>query len=144
MKIFTIIGGVNGTGKSSLTGVLKNRMNDLGVIVDVDKLTAKLDKGTIEGGKAAISAIDNCLSKGISFTQESTLSGIRIERTVKEARELGYYIRLFYVGLDTLGESSKRIRNRVEKGCHDIPPEDVERSFNERFDALRRVLPYCD
>lgn len=28
MKIYTIIGGVNGTGKSSLTGVLKTQTTD--------------------------------------------------------------------------------------------------------------------
>lgn len=40
MKTYTIIAGVNGAGKSSLTGVLRQEMNDLGVIVDVDKLAA--------------------------------------------------------------------------------------------------------
>ena len=40
MKVYTIIGGVNGTGKSSLTGVLRAQRNDLGVIVDVDRITA--------------------------------------------------------------------------------------------------------
>ena len=42
MKIYTIIGGVNGVGKSSFTGVLKERSTDLGMIVDVDKITAEL------------------------------------------------------------------------------------------------------
>ena len=28
MKVYTIIGGVNGTGKSSLTGVLRAQRND--------------------------------------------------------------------------------------------------------------------
>ena len=144
MKIYTIIGGVNGAGKSSLTGVLKNRMNDLGVIVDVDKITAKLNKGALEGGKASVALIDDCLAKGISLTQETTLSGFRTERTAKAAREQGYYVRLFYVGIDTLAESLKRIQNRVEKGGHDIPDSDVSRRYGERFDALRRVLPYCD
>ena len=40
MKIYTIIGGVNGVGKSSLTGVLASESNDLGVIIDTDKITA--------------------------------------------------------------------------------------------------------
>lgn len=39
MKIYTVIGGVNGTGKSSLTGVLKTQTTDLGIIIDVDKIT---------------------------------------------------------------------------------------------------------
>jgi len=144
MKIYTIIGGVNGAGKSSLTGVLKNRMNDLGIIVDVDKITAQLGKGAIEGGKEAIRMIDDCMNKGVNFTQETTLAGQRIERTARQAKEQGYYIRLFYVGLDTVEESLKRITNRVEKGGHDIPLEDVKRRFAGRFEALARVLPYCD
>jgi len=121
--------------------VLKNHMNDLGAIVDVDKMTARLGKGPIEGGRAAIAVIDDCLSKGVSFTQEATLSGMRVEHTAKAARELGYYVRMF---LDTLSESLARIKNRVEKGGHNISAADVSRRFNERFEALRRVLPYCD
>ena len=42
MRTYTIIGGVNGVGKSSFTGVLKERSTDLGIIVDVDKITAEL------------------------------------------------------------------------------------------------------
>ena len=41
MKVYTIIGGVNGTGKSSLTGVLRTQLKDLGRIIDVDKITAE-------------------------------------------------------------------------------------------------------
>ena len=36
MRTYTIIGGVNGVGKSSFTGVLKERCTDLGIIIDVD------------------------------------------------------------------------------------------------------------
>ena len=41
-------------------------------------------------------------------------------------------------------ESLKRIANRVQKGGHDIPPEDVTRRFNTRFHDIAEVLPYCD
>ncbi len=50
MKIFTIIGGVNGVGKSSLTGVLAARSNDLGVIIDTDRITAESGGNKIKGG----------------------------------------------------------------------------------------------
>jgi len=144
MKTYTIIGGINGAGKSSLTGVLKHQLRDLGIVIDVDLLTAKLGQGPIEGGRAAIRLIDECLEKGVNFTQETTLSGVRVERTAREARERQYAVRLFYVGLDTMQESLKRIRNRVEKGGHDIPVQDVERRFNQRHTALARILPYCN
>ena len=143
MKLYTIIGGVNGCGKSSLTGALKAERSDLGLLIDVDKLAAQLGS-PVEGGKAAVRKIDECLEKGISFTQETTLSGARTERTIRRAKERGYTIRLYYIGLDTMEESLGRIANRVAKGGHDIPREDVERRFQSRFADVLRVLPYCD
>ena len=143
MQIYTIIGGVNGCGKSSLTGALKAERSDLGLLIDVDKLAAQLGS-PVEGGKAAVRKIDECLEKGISFTQETTLSGARTERTIRRAKERGYTIRLYYIGLDTMEESLGRIANRVAKGGHDIPKEDVERRFQSRFTDVLRVLPYCD
>ena len=121
MKNYTIIGGVNGVGKSSFTGVLKERSTDLGVIVDVDKITAELDGNTLEGGKAALRKLRECIDKGISFTQETTLSGRKTEATAKQVRELGYHVRLFYIGLDSAEESLSRIANRVKRGGHDYP-----------------------
>lgn len=143
MKTYTIIGGVNGTGKSSLTGVLKAETKDLGTIIDVDKLNIKYGS-PLEGGKAAVKLIDDCISKGISFTQETTLSGHKTAATVQKAGDNGYFVRLYYVGLSSVEESIKRIANRVQKGGHHIPENDVHRRFNSRYDDILAVLPYCN
>ena len=144
MKVYTIIGGVNGTGKSSLTGVLKTQTTDLGIIIDVDKITAQNGGNAIQGGRIALERIKDCLKKEISFTQETTLSGRKTEITAAQAKERGYYVRLYYVGLDTLEESLARIENRVRRGGHDIRDEDVQRRFAGRWEAVSKVLPYCD
>jgi len=144
MKMYTIIGGVNGTGKSSLTGVLKAQRNDLGVIVDVDRITALAGVSPLEGGRIAIRRMEDCLEKGVSFTQESTLSGIRTAQTAERAKQAGYSIRLFYVALDTAEESLARIANRVRRGGHAIGTDDVLRRFAGRWEAVAKVLPFCD
>ena len=144
IKIYTIIAGVNGAGKSSFTGVLKAERGDLGHIVDVDKLAAEECLGAIKAGKAAVIRINAYLSKGVSFTQETTLSGQKTGRTVRLAKEKGYLIRLFYIGINTSGECVKRVKNRVSKGGHDVAESVVERRFQNRFESLRRILPYCD
>ena len=143
MKIYTIIGGVNGVGKSSFTGVLKTRTTDLGIVVDVDKITARLDGKALEGGKQAIRIMGECMRDGVNFTQETTLSGHRPKTAVRRSKEAGYYIRLYYIGLDTAEESKRRIANRVARGGHDVGVKDVERRFLRRWDAVRAVLPYC-
>ena len=83
MKTFTIIGGVNGTGKSSLTGVLKAQTTDLGQIIDVDIITAETGGSAIQSGKIALERIRACLNKGISFAQEPTLSNSKTALTAK-------------------------------------------------------------
>ena len=144
MKSYTIIGGLDGVGKSSFVGILKSLTTDLGMIVDVDKITAQLGGKALEGGKRAIRIMENCIQDGLSFTQETTLSGHRSKAAVRRAKEEGYYIRLYYIGLDTAEESKQRIANRVARGGHNISAEDVERRFRGRWDAVQAVLPYCD
>lgn len=144
MKTYTIIGGVNGVGKSSFTGVLKERSTDLGTIIDVDKITAELGGNPLNGGKAALRRISECIEKGVSFTQETTLSGRKTEATAKQVAQLGYCVRLYYIGLDTVEESLARIENRVRRGGHNIPDDDVNRRFAGRWEAVSKVLPYCD
>lgn len=143
MKHYTIIGGVNGTGKSSLTGVLEAETKELGRIIDVDKLNIKYgDK--LAGGKAAVKLITECIASGLSFTQETTLSGHKTASTAQKAKAEGYTVRLYYVGLSSVDESLKRIANRVSKGGHDIPPLDVIRRFQTRYADIAAVLPFCD
>lgn len=144
MKTYTIIGGVNGVGKSSFTGLLKEQRSDLGIIIDVDKITAELGGNTIAGGEAALKKIQDCIGKGISFTQETTLSGQHTEAAARELLEKGYHVRLYYIGLNSAAESLTRISNRVKYGGHDIPAQDVERRFAGRWEAVAKVLPYCD
>lgn len=144
MKTYTIIAGVNGSGKSSLTGVLRRETNDLGVVIDVDRLAAANGGNNILAGRLAVSRIRECLSRGVCFTQETTLSGALTARTARQARDLGYVVRMYYVGLDSAEESLLRIANRVRKGGHDIPEEDVRRRFAGRVQSLAAVLPYCD
>lgn len=70
MKLYTIIAGVNGVGKSSLTGALKAERSDLGIIIDVDKISAEM-KSSVAGGKAAIGRMEDAFRRGLSFTQET-------------------------------------------------------------------------
>ena len=115
MKTYTIIAGVNGVGKSSLTGALPNRSNDLGTIIDTDKITAEIGGDKLKGGKIAIERINTSLEKGINFTQETTLSGSRTLKTIKRARELNYFIRLYYVGVNTAEGALNALRTELKR-----------------------------
>ena len=144
MNNYILIAGVNGTGKSSLRGVLEGQGVLLGHIIDADAIAKQNKFDNIKAGKEAIKEIKHCLNNNLSFTQETTLAGHRTERTIKQARKQGYFITMFYVGLNSKEESISRIANRVRKGGHNIPDSDVIRRFENRFEALKKVIPLCD
>ncbi|MEG0380039.1 MAG: zeta toxin family protein, partial [Eubacterium sp.] len=124
---YTIIAGVNGVGKSSLTGVLKREKDDLGTIINVDEYAAKLMDPklsqtirNIQAGRLALTKIKECLKNHQNFTQETTLSSHQPIKTAQKALEEGYKIELYYIGLDSSKQSVDRVKNRVENGGHDI------------------------
>lgn len=144
MSIYTIIAGVNGTGKSSLRGVLEGQNVNLGHIIDPDVIAKENNNDLIKAAKIAVLKIRDCLYKNISFTQETTLSGRTVLNTIKQARKRGYYVTLYYIGLSSVEESLMRIANRVRKGGHNIPENAVRKRFSKRFDTLVEVISYCD
>ena len=144
MNNYVIIAGVNGTGKSSLRGVLEGQNVLLGHIIDANAIAKENDFDNIKAGKKAIEEINYCLENNLSFTQETTLAGYRTVRTIKQARKQGYYITMYSVGLSSMEESIDRITNRVRKGGHNIPIDDVKRRYEKRISSLSRVIPLCD
>ena len=144
MPVFTLIGGVNGVGKSCLSGALSGCSPLLGMVVDPDRIIAQHGGDEYAGGQAAVDRLQDCLAQGIDFTEESTLSGSFSRKMARAARDKGYTVRLYYVGLDTAEESVRRIANRVARGGHDIPTRDVERRFARRFRDLGKLLPLCN
>jgi len=143
-KTYTIIAGVNGVGKSSFTGVLRHERN-LGTVIDIDQIIRQESSGDILiGNRLGIARIHDCLQTDQSFSQETTLSGHHVLKTIQMAKSHNYCIRLYYIGLNSAEESIQRIKNRVQKGGHDIPELLVKKRFDKRFADLNKIIPNCD
>lgn len=143
MKVYTIVGGPHGCGKSSLLGILCSEVNNIGrVINEYDNIDSSNDN--INTNEYLYQSAKECIESGICFTQEITLLNSQILATVKKALEYGYCIRLYYVGLNTVEESLLRIQNRKLIGGCDISRRNIENSFTRRYDDLVAILPYCN
>ncbi len=146
MKKYVIYAGVNGAGKSTFYNMKSQyslpRVNTDEIVKELGDWKNVTD--VMRAGKIAVKRIDEYFSQGISFNQETTLCGHSIFRNMQRAKQQGYVIELFYVGLDSAEIAKERIAKRVERGGHGIPDEDVERRYVESLKNLRRAIELCD
>ena len=147
-KIFTIIAGINGAGKTSLYHVLKDT-DDLGIRVNIDELAKENGdwrdtKAQIFAGRTAMTIISECIKNGSSFHLETTLPGATIIRQITEARAHGFKIRLYFVGIDRVSVAIERVHMRMANGGHGIADEFIMRRYAQLNTNLRKILPLCD
>ena len=147
MKRYIVFAGVNGAGKSTLyqtvAGLAEMPRINLDEIVRSFG-SWKNQKDILKAGKIAVRMIDDYFKGNMSFNQETTLCGKSIYKNLLRARENGYRIELYYVGLDSVEIAKQRIRKRVSDGGHGIADEDVERRYTESLIQLEKALKVCD
>ena len=130
---FWIFGGPNGSGKS--TAYRHIGVDGVGAafwIVNPDLLTIRIQQAEgMDLGAANLAAVQR-----LETWLEATL---RVHQSLVElAQSLGFRVRLFYVMLDTPERNVARVKERVEKGGHDVPPEKIV----ERYWRSLAQLPW--
>lgn len=95
-------------------------------------------KVSVKAGKLLLHEIDGCLESGESFGLESTLSGTTHIKILQRAKTIGYLIELDYLWILSPVLAIQRIRQRVKKGGHSIPDNDVHQKQNRTDGHLRR------
>ena len=145
-KIFYLFAGVNGAGKSTLYNSEKLD-NDIknSIRINTDEIVKKIgiwknNSDQIRAAKIAINLRNECFQYDKSFNEETTLTGKTILKTINKAKELGYELQLFYVGVNNPEIAKERIKNRVEKGGHYIENDVVEKRYYESLKNLKEII----
>lgn len=145
-KVFYLFAGVNGAGKStlynseSLNNDIKNtiRINTDEIVREIGDWKNNSDQ--LKAAKMAINLRNECFLYGKSFNEETTLTGKTILKTIDRAKELGYELQLFYVGVSSTEIAKERIKSRVEKGGHHIEDDIVKKRYYESLKNLKEIL----
>lgn len=132
-KHLIIVGGPNGSGKTSVTEFLLEQ-GIFPIYFNADTIAKGYQHGPsgvgdLKAGRIMIDGIQQSLKSGRSFGFETTLSGKMWERTINHAKTLGYEVTLCFVAVRTVEDSIKRVQFRSEEGGHHIPEEDLRRRF---------------
>ena len=148
--IYTIFAGVNGAGKSSIYKALSEEESaTLGVRLNIDERVAaqgdwRDDALQIKCAREVLKDVNDCIKNNVSFNQETILSGITTIKKIIEAKEKGFYIRLYYVFIDNPELAIARIKKRVLQGGHGIPDELVRKRFYDSLENFKLAIPHCD
>ncbi|MGI9302306.1 MAG: AAA family ATPase [Gammaproteobacteria bacterium] len=130
-----IVGGPNGSGKTTFAREYVARIG--GNYICTDDIAVELfpnDPVSVQAqmaaGKQFIHQVKKSVTEGESAVVESTLSGKTLARTVGEARNSAFEISIVYLFLDSVEICLERIEERIRKGGHSVPPDDVRRRYS--------------
>ena len=146
--VFTVIGGPNGAGKSTYMDRLAASGYSLGEVVNPDVIAAVLPgpdaTRDARAGRETLHRTRRLIASGQAFSRETTLSGNEILRTMQTAKDAGFTVNLFIVGVDSLQTSQRRVAQRVKEGGHGIPEQVQARRFERSFANAVRAARIAD
>mgnify|MGYP000864786674 CR=1 FL=1 len=143
-KDFYLFAGVNGAGKSTLFNIIDEnikksfRINSDEIVREIGKWNSEIDQ--VKAAKIAVGLRNECMEKGNSFNEETTLTGKTILKLIDKVREKNYKLHLFYVGVGSPDISKERIKKRVSDGGHHISNEVVDKRYKESLKNFEKIL----
>ncbi len=146
-----IVAGANGSGKSSLSQRWSKRLGRrLGLLLDPDAIAKEINSQNpksvaIQAARRTLNELENALQTGQNVLIETTMSDKQRQiQLIQNAKSRGYRVWLWYVGVHTTSINSLRVAQRVSKGGHDVPLEDILRRRERSLHNLERILPMVD
>ncbi len=138
-KTINIVAGPNGSGKTTFAKSFLTRDKAIPVFLNPDLIAAGIspvndEQASFQAGRVLLADIKNRLASGESFGFESTLSGKTYLTLLKEARSGGYSITIYFLFVNSVDLSLKRIKKRVSEGGHNIPKSSVLRRQSRCFE----------
>lgn len=147
-KYYNIIAGVNGAGKTSLYSIIGDEY-ELGTRVNIDEIAKDLGHWKhsltqIKAGRAAMALINGYIENETTFHYETTLPGVTITKLIKKAKQRGFRIRLFFIGVDDLSVALARVHKRIAMGGHGADDSVIEKRYRNINEHVKNILPLCD
>ena len=145
-----IIAGCNGAGKTTFaTEFLPHSVHCLRFLNpdEIARGLSPLDPpaANVKAARILLQEIHVAIRRRETFAMETTLSERTYIHLLKNARANGYEIELHYLWLASPRQAIARVRQRVQKGGHDVQPSDVRRRFGRSMDRLLHdYLPLAD
>lgn len=131
-KEIVIIAGGNGIGKTTFAHAFLQEYDYEFLNADeiARSLSAENPSGKkISAGKLFFHKLNEAVAQNKSLLIESTLSGRYLQKFIGSVRNQNYQITIIFLFAESPEILIERIAERVKKGGHFVPDEDVKRRF---------------
>lgn len=128
---------------------LINKSAQIGHKIDIEiKENIIVDKSrdthSYEAGLITSFIREHLMKSGISFSFETVMSHVSKLDEITEAKKLGYKIYLYFICLDEPTVNVSRVKNRVEKGGHDVDQDKIISRYGNTLTNLFPALKMAD
>jgi predicted ABC-type ATPase len=142
-----LVAGPNGSGKSTFTGNILKKYVNLGVYVNPDEIANTLEGDELtrakEAQQAAVQQREQLLLEGKTITYESVMSHYSHLEFLQRAKNVGYRIYLYFIGVEDPDINKDCVKNREKLGGHGVPEEKIvpryKRTMGQLFEACLLV-----
>ncbi|MEZ6132162.1 MAG: zeta toxin family protein [Planctomycetaceae bacterium] len=147
-----VVAGPNGAGKTAFATEFLPDFVRCRNFLNADLIAAGLspfdpESQNLRAGRLLLERIRESAADQQDFGFETTLSGRSYVKLMKELREQGYRIELFFLWLPTAEMAVSRVAERVRKGGHSIPEPVIRRRFkrglHNLFHRYRSLVDDC-
>ena len=145
-----IIAGPNGAGKTTFATKFLPKYVECMEFVNADLIASALspfvpDRAAFRAGRLMLEQIHLLADRGIDFGFETTLAGKGYVRLLKDLKERGYRIHLFYLWVKSIDVALERIAGRIKMGGHNVPEDVVRRRYHKGMSNYSKLyMPLTD
>ena len=146
--MITVIGGVNGAGKSSLVGAYLRAKS--GEYFNPDEVARNLlrrhpefsqEAANAEAWRIGYKQLKFAVQHNHDYTIETTLGGNSICKLLHRAIDKGCEVRIFYCGLESPELHVQRVAQRVRRGGHFIPEAKIKERWVSSIHNMLSLIP---
>jgi predicted ABC-type ATPase len=143
-----MIAGPNGSGKTTLIRMLLQHGVELGEHISPDDIARELEGSYEERVRQAQVVADrrreSCIEAKRSFSFETVMSHPSKIDILARAKAAGFYVEVFFVGIDDPQTNIERVRLRVAQGGHDVPPDKIVPRWHRTMALLHGAIKIAD
>ena len=139
-----IIAGPNGAGKTTFATEFLPNEAGCQRFVNADFIAAGLspfapETAAVQAGRLMLRQIHGFARQRLSFAFETTLSGRGYATHIRDWKNQGYRVKLFFLKLPDAAFAIRRVEQRVMLGGHDVPPGIIHRRFSKGWENFQQL-----